>query len=221
MRFLLTGGAGLLGHDVAKAARGAGHEVASPSVADLDITDASAVARAVTRRGGEGAVTTAAPRTEAPPAERVEEPDALDILIAEHREIEAWLSSLRHDPGSREAADLIHRVVARLHAHVYMEEHTFYRHLREEIGNLGGLLDTSDGRHSVIGQLLVLLQSADPSDVGAVERVVAPLEHEFDDDVHLEEETIFPRVRLALPRERLVALGRMLQEERESLLASE
>jgi Hemerythrin HHE cation binding domain len=178
------------------------------------------VARVVTRRG-DGKVPAAAPRTEAATTERVEERDALDLLTAEHREIDSWLSSLEHDPGSSEAPDLVQRVLAHLHAHVDAEEHTFYRHLREEIGNLGGLLDTSDGRHTVIGQLLVLLKGTDPSDAAAVGRVVAPLKHEFDDDVHLEEETIFPRVRLALPRERLVALGRMVQEETESLLASE
>jgi Hemerythrin HHE cation binding domain len=177
------------------------------------------VARAVARRS-DGTSSAPEPTTQAG-AERIEERDALDILTEEHREIEAWLDSLEHDPASAEVPDLIHRVVVHLHAHVDAEEHTFYRHLREEIGNLGGLLDTSDGRHTVIGQLLVLLKGTDPSDAAAVGRVVAPLKHEFDDDVHLEEETIFPRVRVALPRERLVALGRMLAQERGLLLASE
>ncbi|MFZ4508015.1 MAG: dTDP-4-dehydrorhamnose reductase [Fimbriimonas sp.] len=45
MKLLLVGGTGMLGTDLAVAARRAGHEVFAPSRAELDITDPSAVAR--------------------------------------------------------------------------------------------------------------------------------------------------------------------------------
>jgi dTDP-4-dehydrorhamnose reductase len=47
MRILITGAAGMLGQDVAAAAQAAGHDPASLGRADLDITDAGAVAEAV------------------------------------------------------------------------------------------------------------------------------------------------------------------------------
>jgi dTDP-4-dehydrorhamnose reductase len=47
MRLLITGGAGMLGRDVADAAGRAGHEVVALSRADLDVTDAAAVRGAV------------------------------------------------------------------------------------------------------------------------------------------------------------------------------
>jgi dTDP-4-dehydrorhamnose reductase len=47
MRLLVTGAAGMLGRDVVAAAGDAGHEVAALARADLDITDADAVTRAV------------------------------------------------------------------------------------------------------------------------------------------------------------------------------
>jgi dTDP-4-dehydrorhamnose reductase len=47
MRILVTGAGGMLGHDVVTAARGAGHEPIGLARADLDITDADAVAAAV------------------------------------------------------------------------------------------------------------------------------------------------------------------------------
>jgi dTDP-4-dehydrorhamnose reductase len=47
MRVLVTGAAGMLGRDVVAAAGDAGHEVAALARADLDITDAEAVAAAV------------------------------------------------------------------------------------------------------------------------------------------------------------------------------
>jgi dTDP-4-dehydrorhamnose reductase len=47
MRLLVTGAAGMLGHDVVAAAGEAGHEVAALARADLDITDAAAVRDAV------------------------------------------------------------------------------------------------------------------------------------------------------------------------------
>jgi dTDP-4-dehydrorhamnose reductase len=47
MRLAITGAAGMLGQDLLAAARGAGHEVLAFPRADLDITDAAAVARAL------------------------------------------------------------------------------------------------------------------------------------------------------------------------------
>ena len=47
MRFAITGAAGMLGQDLLAAAKGAGHEVLAFPRADLDITDAAAVARAL------------------------------------------------------------------------------------------------------------------------------------------------------------------------------
>ena len=47
MRFVITGAAGMLGQDVAAAARGAGHEVVALARADLDIADGAATAEAL------------------------------------------------------------------------------------------------------------------------------------------------------------------------------
>ena len=47
MRLLITGAAGMLGHDVTAAAATGGHDVVALARADLDITDAAAVAAAV------------------------------------------------------------------------------------------------------------------------------------------------------------------------------
>jgi Hemerythrin HHE cation binding domain len=169
------------------------------------------VARALTRRRDPGTSPGGGSGTAG--AERVtEERDAVDVLTAEHRELDAWLASVESEPGSPEAPATTGRIVVRMHAHLAAEEHTFHRHLREDVGNMAGLLDTSDGRHSTISQLLALLESADPADAAEVGRIVAALRQEFDDDVRLEEESIFPQARRALTRERLVALGRMLEE---------
>jgi dTDP-4-dehydrorhamnose reductase len=48
MRILVTGAGGMLGHDVVAAAQGAGHEPIGLARADLDITDADAVAAVAT-----------------------------------------------------------------------------------------------------------------------------------------------------------------------------
>jgi dTDP-4-dehydrorhamnose reductase len=47
MRILITGAEGMLGRDVARAAEQAGHETVALARAQLDITDAKAVANAV------------------------------------------------------------------------------------------------------------------------------------------------------------------------------
>lgn len=47
MRLLVTGAGGMLGHDVAAAARAGGHEVAALARAELDVSDAGAVEAAI------------------------------------------------------------------------------------------------------------------------------------------------------------------------------
>ena len=47
MRLLVTGAAGMLGADVRRAAERSGHDVTALTRADLDVTDAGAVGRAV------------------------------------------------------------------------------------------------------------------------------------------------------------------------------
>jgi dTDP-4-dehydrorhamnose reductase len=47
MRLLITGAAGMLGQDLAAAAKSAGYEVLAASAADLDITDSAAVQKAL------------------------------------------------------------------------------------------------------------------------------------------------------------------------------
>jgi dTDP-4-dehydrorhamnose reductase len=60
MRLLVTGAAGMLGHDVAAAAERAGHEVVPLSRAQLDVRDSAAVAAAVTSAGPDVVVNCAA-----------------------------------------------------------------------------------------------------------------------------------------------------------------
>ena len=45
MRFVITGAAGMLGQDLAAAAKGAGHDVVAFARAELDIADGDAVNR--------------------------------------------------------------------------------------------------------------------------------------------------------------------------------
>jgi dTDP-4-dehydrorhamnose reductase len=60
MRFLITGAAGMLGLDVRAAAIATGHEVTALSRSELDVTDAVAVARAVTGVGADAVINCAA-----------------------------------------------------------------------------------------------------------------------------------------------------------------
>jgi dTDP-4-dehydrorhamnose reductase len=60
MRVLVTGAGGMLGCDVIRAGGRAGHELVGLARAELDITDADAVAAAVARTGPEGAINCAA-----------------------------------------------------------------------------------------------------------------------------------------------------------------
>jgi len=60
MRTLVTGAAGMLGHDVVEACAGRGHEVVAPARADLDVTDPRAVEAALERHRPDAVVNCAA-----------------------------------------------------------------------------------------------------------------------------------------------------------------
>jgi dTDP-4-dehydrorhamnose reductase len=60
MRLLVTGAAGMLGRDVVRSARAAEHEVVALARADLDVTDAEAVSRAVASARPEAVINCAA-----------------------------------------------------------------------------------------------------------------------------------------------------------------
>lgn len=72
MRLLVTGAAGMLGQDVVASARRAGHDVLGLSRAELDVTDAAAVRRAVTE-AAPAAIVNCAAWTDVDGAESAEE----------------------------------------------------------------------------------------------------------------------------------------------------
>jgi dTDP-4-dehydrorhamnose reductase len=72
MKLLVTGAAGMLGQDVVRAARGAGHEVVALARADLDVSDRAAVLAAVSA-AGPGAVVNCAAWTDVDGAEEHED----------------------------------------------------------------------------------------------------------------------------------------------------
>ena len=60
MRLLVTGAGGMLGHDVLRAGERAGHELVGLSRAELDVTDTTAVERAIERTRPEAVINCAA-----------------------------------------------------------------------------------------------------------------------------------------------------------------
>ena len=72
MRFVITGAAGMLGQDLAAAAKGAGHDVVAFARAELDIADGTAVTEAI-RGAGADVVVNCAAWTDVDGAERDED----------------------------------------------------------------------------------------------------------------------------------------------------
>jgi dTDP-4-dehydrorhamnose reductase len=84
MRLLVTGAVGMLGRDVVELARGAGHDVAGFSRAELDVVDAAAVVRAVADVRPDGVVNCAAFTDVDAAEERSEEAVAVNGAGAGH-----------------------------------------------------------------------------------------------------------------------------------------
>jgi hypothetical protein len=137
------------------------------------------------------------------------------VLVADHRELQGLLDRAAAAPGPAQEAGLLGELADRIHAHVSTEESVVHHALRAEAGNMGELLDLSDGRHATIGQLVALLRNLGAGD-DRLPSVLASLAAEFGHDVDLEERSILPEARDALSRERLVELGRAVRERLEA-----
>ncbi|WFF02608.1 hemerythrin domain-containing protein [Micromonospora sp. WMMD964] len=133
-----------------------------------------------------------------------DEHDAVDILVADHREVEALLVELETRRGTPEhRRHLVDVVIAELVRHAVAEEAYVYPIARKALPDGNEIADREIAEHAEAEQTMKELESADPSD-SRFDELLAHLTRTIREHVREEENELFPRLRAATAREELV-----------------
>jgi len=143
--------------------------------------------------------------------------DAIALLSADHRKVEAMFEQyeeLKESGDSEEKAALAAQICLELTVHAKVEEEIFYPAAREALEEQN-LLDEAEVEHATAKDLIEQIQSMDPTDE-LYDAKVKVLGEYVSHHVQEEEEEIFPRCQSS--EMDLEGLAEELHARREELL---
>jgi len=161
-------------------------------------------------------------RTTASRTRKVDTPDAIDLLTADHREVKGLFKAYQKlvddeaDAGERHALAL--QICAMLTAHATIEEELFYPVAREALGDDEDLVDEADVEHASAKALIAQIEAGSP-DEELFDAKVKVLGEYIDHHVKEEESEMFPKIRKSDLD--LEALGEDLAARKAELLGGE
>ncbi|WP_433552463.1 hemerythrin domain-containing protein [Micromonospora zamorensis] len=133
--------------------------------------------------------------------------DVVDILVADHREVEALFVELETGQGTLEhRRRLVDVVIAELVRHSVAEEAYVYPIARKALPDGNEIADREIAEHSDAERTMKELESVDPSDP-RFDELLAHLMSTIRDHVREEENELFPRLRAATAREELIEVA--------------
>ncbi|MFN8157064.1 MAG: hemerythrin domain-containing protein [Candidatus Nanopelagicales bacterium] len=139
--------------------------------------------------------------------------DAIVLLRTQHREVEKLFKAV--DKGD---LSVVPEICAALEEHALIEEDVFYPAVRAEVPDEASDILESLEEHLIVKRLVAELREMDPDDE-AYEAKATVLAENVRHHVREEEDELFPAVRSALGRKRLVELADEMQRDRESAIA--
>jgi hemerythrin superfamily protein len=142
---------------------------------------------------------TAVPHTD--PAQQ----DVLDLLMHEHREVEALLDQISQPAQNPDSRDIADRVIAMLVKHSVAEEMYVYPAMVEYLENGEEEVEHDKQEHKELEHLLKELEGLEP-EVDGFTQCVSRIQEVLADHVSDEEDEQFPKMRAAIPAEKLVEL---------------
>jgi len=136
--------------------------------------------------------------------------DVVDVLTADHREVETMVEQilLQGDPELRR--DLADMVIAELVRHAVAEEMHVYPAMKRHLPDGAAAVDHDTEEHKEIEATLKELEGADPASARFTE-LVTSLRASLRDHIQDEERDQFPQLRARVPRDELVELGGKVQ----------
>ncbi|WP_138445052.1 hemerythrin domain-containing protein [Sinomonas susongensis] len=142
-------------------------------------------------------------------AEPVEQ-DVVDILTADHQAMVELLSTIETTPDAKQQRELADTVIAEVMRHAVAEEMYVYPAVEEHVPNGAEEVEHDKHEHQEIVELMKRLEgidSEDPSFLVTVRELDQLLRHHAND----EETDQFPKLRASIPADKLVDLGKKVE----------
>ena len=145
--------------------------------------------------------------------------NAIELLKQDHKEARGLMDQIETaDKGDRSAKDLFMRLKHALTLHTQIEEKIFYPALRDH-DETSDMIEESFREHEEVDQLLAEMTALNPRNDDFTDKLVElrdAVEHHVDE----EESEMFPKAEKILGRERLVEMGRQMQQMKQSQSAA-
>jgi hemerythrin superfamily protein len=135
----------------------------------------------------------------------VTDPDVIDVLTADHREVELLGDQIVATVDPAERRDLADQLIAELVRHSVAEEMYVYPAMRDHLPNGEQAVEHDIQEHKELETLMKELEGADAQSA-EFENIVGNLRQVLRDHVQDEETTQFPHLRAHLPATTLVEL---------------
>ena len=148
-------------------------------------------------------------------ASAVREPDAIAMLMADHKKVKSLFDQFKKmkDGSEEEKAAVVEQICAELTVHAELEEEIFYPAVREKIGD-EDLMDEALVEHAGAKDLIAQLENMNPGD-DLYDAKVTVLGEQIDHHVKEEEGEMFPKVKKA--KVDTTALGAEMASRKEEL----
>lgn len=134
-----------------------------------------------------------------------EEQDVIDLLMSEHREVESLLDQIAQTEQQPNARDIADQVIAMLIKHSVAEEMYVYPAMEEYLEDGKQEVEHDKQEHQELEELLKQLEGLEVADP-QFPQCVARIQEVLADHVSDEESEQFPKMRAAIPAEKLVEL---------------
>jgi hemerythrin superfamily protein len=135
--------------------------------------------------------------------------DVVDVLTADHREVEELITQIRACSGE-ECRDKTDMLIAELVRHSVAEEMHVYPAMKEHLDDGEAAVAHDIEEHKELETIMKELEAADVDGPG-FSALIDELANVLRDHVQDEESEQFPKLREAIPRDEMVALAEKVQ----------
>lgn len=139
-----------------------------------------------------------------------QQPDAVDILTADHRDMLELLSQIEGTADAGQRRDLADTVIAEVMRHAVAEEMFVYPAMEKHLPNGAEEVEHDKKEHDELVQVMKQIEDTDASDprfLDGVREMESQLRHHIDD----EESDQFPQLRASIPPAELVDIGQKVE----------
>ena len=141
--------------------------------------------------------------------------DALQLLKADHREVEQWFEEFEDAHGSAAKAKLVQKICLALKVHTQIEEEILYPATRQKTKD-NDLVDEAVVEHAAAKDLIAQLEAAKPGD-DLYDAKVQVLGEQIKHHVKEEEHEMFPEIKQSGMD--LIAIGEQLAARKQELMS--